>query len=231
MKKLFIALSCYLISMAANAQKREPSLIITGGLNLANITESAGGKVDDAKTLTSFHAGLLVDLPFNAGLAFQPGLLISGKGSKVQDGNPSDNNYYKATINPIYIEMPINFVASICLPGKAAILLGAGPYVAMGIAGKNKVEGKYLGVGFKSENTIEFSNDDSTTLNYEEDAGIGKMKRLDVGANVLGGIEIGKIMLRANYGFGFNKINSGGDNNTDNKNKNRVLGFSLGVKL
>lgn len=231
MKKIIFVLSCYLISTVVTAQKKMPSLIITGGLNLANITESAGGKVDDAKTLTSFHAGLLVDIPFNAGFAFQPGLLISGKGSKVQNGNPGDNNYYKATVNPIYIEMPLNFVGSIRLPGNAAIILGAGPYVAMGIAGKNKVEGKYLGVGFKSENNIDFSNDDPTTLNYEEDAGIGKMKRFDVGANVLGGVEIGKIMLRANYGFGFNKINSGADNNADNKNKNRVLGFSLGVKL
>lgn len=230
MKRSMIALACLIVSSFAVAQNR-PTLIIKGGVNLANITETTDGKVDDAKTLASFHAGALVNFPFTKGFAFQPGLLVSGKGSKIQDGNTNDNNYFRSTVNPIYLEMPLNFVGTIPLGNNGGIFLGAGPYIGMGIAGKNKVDGKFLGVAFSREENIDFSNDDPTTLDYEEDAGIGKMKRFDVGANVLAGVDFGKILLSVNYGFGFTKINSGGDNNADDKNKNRVLGLSLGVKF
>ena len=230
MKKCMIAVACLIITSFAMAQNR-PSVIIKGGVNLANITETTDGKVDNSNTLTSFHAGAVVNIPFTKGFAFQPGLLVSGKGAKIQDGNTNDNNYFRSTTNPIYLELPLNFVGTIPLGKNAGIFLGAGPYVAMGIAGKNKVEGKFLGASFSREDKIDFSNDDPTTLDYEEDAGIGKMKRFDLGANVLAGVDFGKFLLSANYGFGFTKINSGGDNNADQKNKNRVLGLSLGVKF
>lgn len=230
MKKMLFALICTASSVAVMAQTK-PTVILKGGVNFANITESTDGKVDDAKYLTSFHVGAALHLPFTTGFGFQPALLVTGKGSKIQDGNSSDVNYFRSTTNPIYLEMPLNFVGTIPLGNNAGIFLGAGPYVAMGIGGKNKVEGKYLGVAFSSENKIDFSNDDPTTLDYEEDAGIGKMKRFDVGGNVMAGIDFGKVLLGANYGFGFTKINSGSDNNADNKNKNRVWSVSLGIKL
>lgn len=231
MKKVLSTFSLLLLLASFSFAQSKPGIILKGGLNLANISTTDNGSVDEANMLTSFHAGLLLHLPFNSGFAFQPGLLVSGKGAKVQDGQPSDANYYRATTNPIYLEMPLNFVGRIPLGNSAGIYLGAGPYVAMGIAGKNKVEGKVLGVSFNSENKIEWSNDDPTTLDYEEDAGIGKMKRFDVGANLMGGIDFGKLSLGLNYGFGFTKINSGADNNSNDKNKNRVLAISLGIKL
>ncbi|MBC7848309.1 MAG: PorT family protein [Chitinophagaceae bacterium] len=230
MKKILFSAALLLGGTALFAQKKT-QLILKGGVNFANISVEDDGDVNEASMLTSFHAGLGVNVPITPGFYFQPALLVTGKGSKLQSGSTTDNTYYKSTTNPIYLELPLNFIGKIPLAENTGIILGAGPYVAMGIAGKNKVEGKFSGVAFNSENKIDFSNDDPTTVNYEEDAGIGKMKRFDLGANLLAGLDFGRVSLTGQYGLGFTKIASGTDNSDDNKNKHRVWGISLGLKL
>lgn len=205
-------------------------LIIKGGVNLANITIDKSGSVDEAKMLTSYQVGAIVDLPLSSYLSLQPGLLYTGKGSKTQRGTESNANYYKATSNPMYVELPLNLVGKIPLTGESNFYFGAGPYAAMGVSGKNKAEGKTFGIGFKSENDIVFSKDDPTT-SQEENAGYGKLKKFDYGFNVLAGFDFGNYTLGANYGYGLAKINSGVSNSADDKNKHRVLNFSLGIKL
>lgn len=201
-------------------------LILKGGVNLANITISDNGSVNDAKQLTSFHLGALVDLPLSDGLSLQPGLFYTGKGSKTQRGQTTTNNYFRATTNPRYVELPVNIVGKIPLTQTLNFFVGAGPYAAMGVGGKNKVEK----IGVQTEKDIVFSNDDPTT-SQEENAGFGKMKRFDYGFNVLTGVDFGKFSLGANYGYGLAKLTSGTTNNANDKNKNRVLSFSLGIKL
>jgi hypothetical protein len=116
-------------------------------------------------------------------------------------------------------------------PGQTKIFGGAGPYLGVGVAGKNKVEGKFLGTSFESNKNIEFSNDDPTTLNYDEGAGAGIMKRIDYGINALAGVECSKAVFSFNYGYGLAKIQSGGNSSEDNNNKHRVFSFTVGVKL
>ena len=126
----------------------------------------------------------------------------------------------------------MNLVLNLPLADKESkFFVGAGPYAAMGIAGKNKVEGKVFGVGFSSEEKIEFSNDDPTTTGTEEGAGIGYMKRFDFGVNGTAGFAFKNMMLSINYGHGLTKLNSGADNDEDDKFKNRVWSISLGVSL
>jgi hypothetical protein len=46
------------------------------------------------------------------------------------------------------------------------------------------------------------------------------------------GIEMTKAVLAVNYGFGLAKIQSGtNQQQVDDKNKHRVLSFTLGIKL
>ena len=235
MKKNILLLTATSVLALTSMAQVAPStnkggLILKGGVNLANITITDNGSVDDAKGLTSFHAGAILDLPLTSGLSLQPGLLFTGKGSKTQQGQETSASYYKATSNPMYVELPVNFVGKIPMTGESNFFFGAGPYVAMGVAGKNKAEGKVFGASFKRENDIVFSNDDPTT-SQEENAGYGKLKKFDYGFNVLTGVDFGKFSLGANYGYGLAKINSGSTNTADDKNKNRVLSFSLGIKL
>src|SRR4249920_798814 len=128
-----------------NVYAQKSSVILRGGLNLANISVTDGGKVDDAKALTSFQAGFIGDIGLCQFVSLQPGLLITGKGSKTQSGEPTDANYFKATTNPIYLEVPLNLVFKFGPNDGPNFFAGAGPYLAIGIAGKNKTEGKFLG--------------------------------------------------------------------------------------
>lgn len=233
MKKTLLMLICGSAMLIATAQESasKSSVIIKAGLNSANISVTNDGRVDDAKSLKSFHVGVVGDLQLAEILSFQPGLLLTGKGSKVQTGEESDANYFKATTNPFYLEIPANLVLEFPLAANAKIFAGAGPYLAIGIAGKNKVEGKVNGVAFESKEDIEWSNDDPTTLNYEEGAGFGVLRRFDYGINALAGVEFNKLVLGAGYGLGLAKLQSGSDNGSNDDNKHRVWSFSLGYRF
>ncbi len=223
-------ISFILISCSVSAQsKNEPAVFLKAGLNLANVSISDNGDVDEAKILPSFQVGLMGDIPLTDFLAIQPGLFFTGKGSKTQHGTPNDATYFKATSNPFYIEVPVNITFKVPL-GDAKFFAGAGPYVAMGIAGKNKTEGKYLGIGFNSNDKIDFSNDDPTT-SYEEGAGYGILKRFDYGMNGTVGFEGKAALVSINYGLGLSKISSGTKNSQNDNNKHRVLSLTIGFKL
>jgi hypothetical protein len=211
------------MSLAASSQ------VLKGGVNFANISINNNGDVDDNKVLTSFQVGFQGDIKLVPFLFFQPGIIFTGKGSKTQSGNTSDASYYRATTNPYYIEIPANFVFK--TPGPIKFFAGAGPYIAIGVAGKNKVDGKFLGTSFHSEQNIEWSNDDPTTLDYEEGAGYGIMKRFDYGVNATAGIQMAHILLAANYGLGLAKLQSGSNSSDNNNNKHRVFSLTVGIKL
>jgi hypothetical protein len=229
LKKVFVMLLCTGAVLIANAQQKS-SFIIKGGLNIANVSTSSDGDIEDAKSLTSFHVGVVGDIALAKVFSFQPGILFTGKGTKSQNGSESDANYFKFTSNPYYIEIPANFVFKIPF-GETKLFAGAGPYLGIGIAGKNKGKGRFMGTAFETESDIEFNDDDPTTLNFEEDAGLGRMRRFDYGLNGLAGIEFKNVLFSVNYGHGLAKLQSGSDNSSDDLNKHRVWSFSLGFKL
>ena len=229
LKKTFLVLLAGSAVLLANAQKG--GMILKGGLNIANVSVTDNGRVEEAKSLTSFHVGAVADLRLSKVVSFQPGILFTGKGTKSQTGRESDANYYKAVTNPYYIEVPANLVFKLPLGEHSGLFVGAGPYLAVGVGGKNKAEGRYLGMAFDVENDIEFSDDDPTTLNFEEGAGFGIMRRFDYGLNGIAGLEFQNVLFSVNYGHGLAKIQSGADNSSDDMNKHRVWSFSIGFKL
>jgi len=180
--------------------------------------------------LTSFQVGVIGNIKLLPVLYFQPGVILTGKGSKTQSGETTDATYFRATSNPYYIEIPANFVFK-TPTGLVKFFAGAGPYLAIGIAGKNKVDGKFLGASFSSEEKIEWSDDDPSTLDYEEGAGYGIMKRFDYGLNATAGIEMSRSVLSVQYGHGLAKLQSGSNSSADDKNKHRVFSITLGLKL
>lgn len=226
MKTKMITLSTVLIVTVLSLQAQT----FRAGVNLANVTITNDGDIDENKMLASFQAGFSGDIFITKHFFFQPGIYFTGKGSKTQSGNTTDATYYRATSNPYYIEIPANFVFKTD-PLPVKFFAGAGPYIAMGIAGKNKVDGKFLGTSFHSEENIKWSNDDPATLNYEEGAGYGIMKRFDYGANIIAGIETKSALFSVNYGLGLAKLQSGSNSSADDKNKHRVLSLVIGFKL
>jgi hypothetical protein len=205
---------------------------LKGGVNFANVSYNSDGEVDDANMLTSFHVGIMGDINIAKVLAIQPGILFTGKGSKIQSGSPNDNFYYKATANPLYIEVPVTVAIKLPLASSESnFFFGAGPYIAIGVGGKRKIEGKNLAVSFNSKEKIEYSNDDPSTFNNEEGTGLGVMRRFDYGFNGTTGFQLKNGMIALNYGYGLAKLQSGSNNSADNNNKHRVLSISLGFKL
>jgi hypothetical protein len=216
---------------AASAKPNPGGLYIKGGLNLANISTTNDGRVDEAKMLTSFHVGLVGDVPLGDVLSFQLGLLLTGKGSKTEiyATSSTTDNYYKVKTNPLYLEVPANLVFKVPFGNDSRLFFGAGPYVAMGIGGKTKGEQKLLGVTSTYEKNIEFNNDDPATSG-QEDASVNKLRRFDYGANALAGFEAGKMLIGVNYGLGLAKIGSSQSNDND-QNKHRVWSISIGFQL
>lgn len=229
MKFLCFVLPSIFVSTIVIAQS---NFRIQAGVNLANVSVTDNGRVEEANGLTTFQVGLVGDAHVANILYFQPGLLFTGKGAKVQRGSEGSNGYFKQTFNPYYLEIPANFLIKAPLGSGSSFFVGAGPYLGIGIGGKNKTEGQtLLGVQYSSENKIRFSNDDPATLDEEEGAGFGIVKRFDYGLNGTAGIEGKSIVLGVNYGYGLAKLQSGSNNSEDNNNKHRVFSFTLGFKL
>jgi len=228
MRFFSICIAVLLISSLAQAQSNAQ---IKAGVNLANVSTKNDGSVDDANMLTSFHVGILGDVHIASILHLQPGIFFTGKGSKIEIGRPDENFYAKQTSNPFYIEVPVNLVIKLPFNDESHFFFGAGPYGAIGIAGKAKTDKKVLGFSSHTENNIEFSNDDPTTFGEEEGTGFGVLKRFDYGLNGTVGVEGKSVVVSAGYGLGLAKLQSGSNSGEDNNNKHRVLSFSIGFKL
>lgn len=228
-KSIFFGAAMLFVGLFANAQSGQ----IRGGVNLANVSVNDNGGVNEAARLTSFQVGVIGDIGLGTSfLSLQPGVLYTGKGSKVQQGTAGQAGYFKQTFNPRYLEVPVNLVFKAPLGNSTRLFVGAGPYAAIGIGGDVKTEGtNILGQTYSRESDITFSDDDPTTFNEEEGAGLGVVRRFDYGLNGTAGIEGKTLVLGVNYGLGLAKLQSGSNSSSDAANKHRVLSFTLGFKF
>ena len=228
MKKLLIVVIAVIGFSKANSQ-----LYLQAGANLANISDSKSGATESNNLLVTFNAGFLGRFNVYSPLSLETGLLLMGEGSKADTyftGSRSDN-YVRTKFNPLYLQLPLNLVIKVPFQKHAGIFFNAGPYVQMGIGGTSKSDSKFLGVESSSSNDIKFNNDNPST-STQEDAAYDKLKRFDLGLNLGGGFDFGKVLLKVNYEIGFTKINSTETNNSaDDKNKFRTVSISLGFNL
>src|SRR4030095_16225727 len=211
MRKKILLVALFPLSFSYSAFSQQSRAILKAGVNLANVSVTNDGNIDDANMLTSFQVGILGDIHVASLLYFQPGLVFTGKGSKIEIGRPDENLYAKQTSNPYYIEVPANLVIKLPFNSESHFFVGAGPYGAIGIAGKAKTDMTVLGFSSSSKNNILFSNDDPSTFGQEEGTGLGVLKRFDYGLNGIIGIEGKKLVVSAGYGLGLDKLQSGSD--------------------
>lgn len=226
-KKIILAFAALAISFGAMSQAR---VGVKGGWNLSSISVGSDGSVDKDKSLSGFNIGVIADFPLVPSiLSFQPGVFYTTKGSKLTSGDPNNSAsvYRKYTTNPSYIEIPLNFVGKIPIGEDTRLFAGIGPYFAFGVAGKNKVISSFGGVTTTTETNIKW--DDDTPFNSgDANQGYDKYKRFDYGGNLMAGVESHGLILSAQYGLGLAKINSGSDNGSNDKNKNRTFSLSAG---
>ncbi len=201
------------------ASANSGGFIIKGGVNFSNISTKNNGSYNDANTLTTFNVGVLADVPLASILSLQPGVVLTGKGSKASGSALGVSSTTK--FNPLYIEVPVNLVVKLPIAASSNVFFGAGPYGAIGVGGKWKNNTSAGGIESNSDENIKFGSDNSDDL-----------KRFDFGLNGLAGIEVSRVMIGVNYGLGLAKIfPNSGDNSDDNKNKYRVLSVNVGVRF
>lgn len=128
---------------------------IQGGLNLANISNSNSGSVNQNNTLVTFNAGFLARSNSSRVLGVESGLLLDGRGAKVEGG--SGNTNYKVIFNPLYLELPVNLVVRMPMGSDANIFINGGPYIAMDIGGKSKFERQLGGISGSHTEKIKFT--------------------------------------------------------------------------
>ena len=203
-------------------------LYIKGGLNLANVSTSSDGSVNSAHTRASFNAGFVGDIPLTNFLSLQLGAVFTGKGAKAQ----YNSSLYTGTYNfrPYYVEVPVNAVFKLPLGQGAAVLLGAGVYGAVGVAGNYEADAASGAGNSTTTQAIKWTDSGDITTGPENGSGAGVLRRYDFGMNYLAGLELGPVQITADYGMGLTKISSNADNNNDN-DKNRVWSINLGFRL
>lgn len=206
---------------------------VLGGVNFSNITQTSNGQTEKNNILTTFNGGMMGRFDLSKTVDLESGLVVMGEGSKAETyfGSGTSDNYVKSRFNPIYLQVPLNLVIKVPLDKHSNIFFHAGPYAAIGIAGRSTVQSNALGLNSSSQSDIKFSNDNPFT-SKQDDAAYDKLKRFDFGLNFGAGFDFKKLMLKANYGLGLAKINSTqSDNNANDKNKYRTVSISLGIPL
>ena len=197
---------------------------IRGGVNFQNIN----GKDQDGDKLsnnmqTRFNIGVNAEIPVATDFYLQPGLLFITKGARSKDAILGQN--ITSTVHLSYLELPLNFLYKPVL-GSGHLILGFGPYVALGVGGKVKYE-----VSGSSQNEdIKFKNKVRSSDAHD----VVYFRPLDAGANLLAGYEFNnKFSFQLNAQLGLTKINPEYEGLTNDKtsSKNTGFGLSLGYRL
>lgn len=202
MKKIFILAIGLFIASAANAQ--DPIKFgVKGGVNIANIIKGDGDNNFDTKAKVGFNAGVTVDIPLVAGIAFTPEVLYSQKGYK------QTYAVGEFTRTTSFIDVPI--LASFRLG--SAFNIVAGPQVSFLLNTKNKFESDFGSV----EQTIDEESD--------------RFKKSLVGGVVGFRYDINpKFDIHGRYAIDFQKNNEDGSSNTP-EFRNQVFSVGVGVKF
>lgn len=205
MKHGFLLSAMALFAFIAQAQT---SFGFRGGVNFYNINgENTSGDKLKNKIKTGFNAGVTLDVPVAPDFYFQPGLLFSTKGAKLE--NTSD-----ASVKLNYLELPLNLLYKPTL-GTGKLLMGFGPYLGYGLSGKVENGSSMADVKFEKN-----AGNAANTVYY---------KPLDAGANLLFGYEFAsKLSAQLNAQLGLVNLNA---YNNNAKFKNTGFGVSLGYKF
>ncbi|MEZ4787022.1 MAG: porin family protein [Flavobacterium haoranii] len=205
MKKKILTTLCLLgfISLS-NAQESSTTgarFGVKGGVNFTNLYVD---NVDDTNMLTSFNAGVFVELPITQGVAIVPELNYSRKGSEVQ--NTILTETYKSKFKLSYLEMPVLLKLNL-VPN---FNLHAGPYVAYLLNAKTDV--------------VDENGDNVESFEYDTD----DFNKLDFGLSAGLGFDFNNFGIGARYNYGLSEIDK--DNNA-NGAKNSAFNLYVALKF
>lgn len=227
MKKSILFVLFALVSVAVFSQISWNAKV---GMNISNWTE------DEAKAKVGFKAGVGMEYAFNDMWLLQPSLLFSTKGAKAKESDAGFN--LEATINQMYLELPIMAAARFKVADNTNIVISAGPYLAYGVGGKTKMSLNYEGEkGEIKFNT--FGDIDKVTLEYggksqdipledlddlENINSIKGLNRFDFGLGIGVAAEFNRFVVGLDGQLGLTKLYTDGG-------KNQNFSITVGYKF
>jgi len=180
---------------------------VRGGANRALTTVAPGSSLSgpntyersaDKSAIYAWQAGLVLEAAFGK-FAVQPALVFSQKGEKFNTGvfyNGGGGGFAASSISTNrynWLELPVNFVYT--MHGDHGLQLFAGPYVAMGVGGR-QTGTSYLAAPNISYAPYEFDNN----VTYGPST---SNRRFDAGVNFGLGYRLGPVQVQAGFGLGF----------------------------
>lgn len=180
---------------------------IRGGYNIAKIHVNESPLFNNEfESRTTFQAGLMAELPAFEKFYLQSGILYLEKGYRIEDESNSTNSRVISSAKGRYhfIEVPFNLAFKY-----SGFQIFAGPYMALGFAGKEEtVQTIIFDSGRESEtNRDEFNFrpvfGEVDFNNFNDDT---PFSGLDYGINVGVGYEVGPLSLNASYSIGLGNI-------------------------
>lgn len=210
-----------LLGAAAASAQTTFRLGVRGGLNRALTTTAASGSssgsypfsyATDKVVLYAWQAGVVLEAS-RGNFAFQPALLFSQKGERVTtafsaSGVAGNSAFQKSTANRYnWLEMPLNVLYT--LPGSHGLQVFAGPYVALGLGGRQRgstTAVTYYGPAQDPLPSVEQPIDER--VSYGEGT---NNRRLDVGINFGLGYRQGPVQVQLGYGLGLRNLHQPAD--------------------
>lgn len=193
---------------------------LKGGVNFADMKyepkDNTNG-MPNSNSLTSYHIGLVADMPLTGFLSVQPGVMLNSIGTKAEYKNSTLGDY-TMKVNPVYVDIPVNLLFKAGIGDNSKFYIGAGPYLGYGVSGKVTYSADTpLGSG-QTDHDIKFGNGNGDDL-----------KSADIGGNILAGFEFNNLLVGAQYGLSFTNNAPGGSDNASKILRNKVLSFSVGI--
>lgn len=216
-KVLLFALATTALALSSKAQDKT-TFGVRAGVNFTNMNGEENNHDLDNKIKTGFNIGVNAEIPVAQDFYLQPGLLFSTKGAKNKEEGDA-----KTKVKLSYLEVPINLLYKPTL-GDGKLLLGFGPYIGIGISGKEE-----WGKDYQNSYDVKFKNDvkdsDPDDKRY--------VKGLDFGGNLLVGYELSsKISAQLNAQLGMsNLVPKENGKKSDDKIKNTGFGISIGYRF
>ena len=204
-----------LIGVSASAQDKPITFGVKAGMNLSNFS---GSGVSDSDAKIGFNVGVTMDYAFSQELYLMTALEFTMKGGK-SEGSISYGGVSfegKETSNPMYLQIPVHIGYKFAIAENTNLVLHAGPYVAYGIAGKYKLEGK-ASVG-----------DASGEIKPETDFfGDDMFNRFDFGLGLGVGVEFGQFNIGLGYDLGVVNISGVSEAKVRNMNAYLTVGYKF----
>lgn len=198
-----------LILLIATTYPVSAQLTLRGGLNLSNIAINSDFGNLNTKLKPGFYFGISSDILISEKVIFEPGILFNTKGFRTKFDFFGESAKSRSTM--FYTDVFFNVKPRFALINGGAIFLTAGPYVGLGLFGRDV--------------TIYDGERETYSIDWNEDG----LNRFDFGVNLGAGFEFTEQLdIDFRYTLGLANITADSE---DGSSHHRILSLGMGWKL